>query len=758
MAINHPTQHKRSSTTGNAPVAGDLKTGEIGINFADRVIYTEDPTGNVITLADDVIVAAVAPIAAVSNASDLWFSTTDNLLRSWDGTNWVNVFFDGPQVTAINTVSAAGFSSGSGSSGDPYIMNNVSVPAGGKVVANSISISNLVPGQYVPILDLNNNGNMWVSNNIADSNGTLNFTIEINDSVVSPAGTTFNYQIQIGSATVYINLQAVITVAFPQSITAPTSSKASMSPWISRSDTLTSSGDVLISVDGVNFSQGPIAISLGENLYTKYDGAPGGGTLIDQAEGATVAGSVITSNTASTSVSLTIDKTPDAFTWVDVTNIAESSVSVSNKITVTGISSYAYITGTTTGTVLEYSKNGGGWTAVPAAATATDYVELGDILQVRHVNSASAGTTSDATINIGSTSDIYSSTTVLGPNVATPSILTPLDSAVVATSLYVPVNNVFTLSGGGVEFTADAYTAVNGAGVHASTDWEIYDDAGLTNLVDSSYNDTTNLTTWSSSVLQPESWRTYYIRVKYRSVDPLESNWSTAVFFTTTSAKYLYPLSNTAIDPTIPSGNPGIGYTSGYEFVPNEGFYTSTPATDLTYTFYNNGSFNDPDVSLWDVSSVQYFNGLFDATSFNQDLSGWNVSNAVNMSAMFSRSNFDQDLSTWNTGNVTDMSWMFSDCPFNQSLGAWATWSVTTTEGMFAGNTAFNQMNFPWFFNSFAVTNMSMMFAWSVYSHDLSLLGVSNVLFASDFSILSPIDGNAAFHPSNGFLGNFDLL
>ena len=42
---------------------------------------------------------------------------------------------------------------------------------------------------------------------------------------------------------------------------------------------------------------------------------------------------------------------------------------------------------------------------------------------------------------------------------------------------------------------SDAFECINGSDTHASSDWEIYSDAGLTTLVWSSYDDTSNKTT-----------------------------------------------------------------------------------------------------------------------------------------------------------------------------------------------------------------------------------------------------------------------
>lgn len=43
-------RHKRSSVAGNAPTAAQLDTGELAINFADQLLYTEDAGGNIVEL------------------------------------------------------------------------------------------------------------------------------------------------------------------------------------------------------------------------------------------------------------------------------------------------------------------------------------------------------------------------------------------------------------------------------------------------------------------------------------------------------------------------------------------------------------------------------------------------------------------------------------------------------------------------------------------------------------------------------------
>lgn len=96
-------------------------------------------------------------------------------------------------------------------------------------------------------------------------------------------------------------------------------------------------------------------------------------------------------------------------------------------------------------------------------------------------------------------------------------------------------------------------------------------------------------------------------------------------------------------------------------------------ASITSYMFAGAFSMNE-DISDWDVSNIEDFQGMFaNATSFNQDIGGWNVSSATKMSGMFdTASSFNQDLSDWDVSNTIHMVFMFKDTSaFNQSLGEW---------------------------------------------------------------------------------------
>ena len=102
------------------------------------------------------------------------------------------------------------------------------------------------------------------------------------------------------------------------------------------------------------------------------------------------------------------DTVPGPFVFTDQTSVPVSSVTTSNTVTVSGINTATTIDiSACTGTACEYSVNGGGWTATPGS------VVDGDTAQVRQTSSASYGTTTDLTLDIGGVSDTFSVTTLV---------------------------------------------------------------------------------------------------------------------------------------------------------------------------------------------------------------------------------------------------------------------------------------------------------------------------------------------------------
>ena len=114
--------------------------------------------------------------------------------------------------------------------------------------------------------------------------------------------------------------------------------------------------------------------------------------------------------------------------------------------------------------------------------------------------------------------------------------------------------------------------------------------------------------------------------------------------------------------------------------------------------FYDNANFNDPDVGLWDMSTVTNMSSMFWAnTSFNQDISNWDTSGVTTMYFTFYQcSNFNQNIGGWNTGAVTDMNSMLRECTnFNQDLSGWCVTNITSEPFQFSGSSGLSTSNKP---------------------------------------------------------------
>jgi len=98
--------------------------------------------------------------------------------------------------------------------------------------------------------------------------------------------------------------------------------------------------------------------------------------------------------------------TPAAFSFTDQTGVALNTTITSNMITVSGLSSGVYVPVTVVGG--EYRINGGPWTSDPG------FTQNGDQIAVRQTSSASYGTKTTTTLNIGGYAIPNDLTTVLG--------------------------------------------------------------------------------------------------------------------------------------------------------------------------------------------------------------------------------------------------------------------------------------------------------------------------------------------------------
>lgn len=221
-----------------------------------------------------------------------------------------------------------------------------------------------------------------------------------------------------------------------------------------------------------------------------------------------------------------------------------------------------YITQETTLTITNYdSATSYSVNAVSGSASIT-----GDTITYTAGNTAGTDT---LTITAGSSSrDI--TITVNAAGIATPTNTTP-------------TNGATDQSGPTLALSASAFSHPGLEDTHASSDWELATDSGFTTIVDSSYTDTSNKTSWTADV---STNQTYYWRVKYRGASGRESAWSTATSFTTKSS--LGGLIGTA-------GAQGFG-VGVYNGTLPSGFSAMTGTTDPSSDNYGNYQYSDGSV------------------------------------------------------------------------------------------------------------------------------------------------------------------
>lgn len=335
----------------------------------------------------------------------------------------------------------------------------------------------------------------------------------------------------------------------PISFPTTTISEAESVAWLAGdgSTTLTATGciEFKVGTGGTWTGDGdaPVAVTTGDILFTRWaSGTPG--SCAEATHGTNITGTVtnVPSGGTKTSVAaLSVDRVPGMFSFNDLAGQSPSTVITSNVINVTGINAPVYVTrGTSTLTSIQASIGGGAWTSVPTSGETLVINPVvsgpGTTLQIRGTTGSANSTGYTAVINIGQGSFINTDTWNVTTSALTPSIVTP--------SIVTPVNGASNInpnssSPAGVTVTSSAYSAINGAGSHTGSDWEVYYlDSSTPVYIVQVTDSPTNLTSYFIPAASLTTSRTYYARVRYRTntPSPLASNWSPVSSFTTATS------------------------------------------------------------------------------------------------------------------------------------------------------------------------------------------------------------------------------
>ena len=243
----------------------------------------------------------------------------------------------------------------------------------------------------------------------------------------------------------------------PTSDTTPDAFTFTDQTGVALSSTITSNTITVSGIDSIT----PISVtggtySINGGAYTSSSGTVTNGQTVAVQHTSSGSNSTATNTTlniggvsdvfTSTTVAAAPDTTPDAFTFIDQTNVALNTVITSAAITVSGITAAAAIS-ITGGT---YSINGGAYTS--SSGTVTN----GQTVTVRHTSSGSNSTATNTTLTIGGVSDIFTSITAAA---ATPTYSVGNASTNEGASATANVTTTNVANGTTLYWTVDATTA-----------------------------------------------------------------------------------------------------------------------------------------------------------------------------------------------------------------------------------------------------------------------------------------------------------
>ena len=362
---------------------------------------------------------------------------------------------------------------GSGTINDPYILTAVtSFEIGGSVQSvESIQIINQTPGSTVPFTELNGDIGRRMdqqSKTIGASGETSTFKFDYIDAPATESGRDYKGLIQIGASSIYVEWtvsQIANNTSFGP-VSAPNASPASVSyagdnkygtvtaTWAGGSTTLTASS-MVFSVNGGVLDSSSKAIVDDDTIAIAFVDAE----VAAAVDGATITGTLTSSEGSYfKEIQLVKDSSPAPPSFQSLSNTAPSTAVSTNTVYLTGFNAPAIASATGTSanplTSATVSIDGG-------SPVASGTIIPGQTLQGFGTTGSANSTAYQATFSVGGASSIWQATTVAAsPVIVTPQITSPAYGSE-------NLSPVVTVSG-------SAYSALNGAGAHTSSTWEVY--------------------------------------------------------------------------------------------------------------------------------------------------------------------------------------------------------------------------------------------------------------------------------------------
>lgn len=233
-----------------------------------------------------------------------------------------------------------------------------------------------------------------------------------------------------------------------------------------------------------------------------------------------------------------------------------ATLTAGSNITVTNAAGTITIASTASSVPVNLSGSTTIYVSQVVAYTITDYDSF-----ATYTASVSSGSVSIAAdvVTVAAPGTAGSVTLTLTKNAAPRAItLTILASGVSTPSITSPANAATGVLGPSLTLTSSAFGWLGVSDTHLNSDWQLATDAGFATIVQSTSADTTNKTSWTTTVA---TGTTYYARVRHRGTANGVSAYSATVTFSTAATFNAYIATPTATPAAFGDAFEGGYYT-----------------------------------------------------------------------------------------------------------------------------------------------------------------------------------------------------